>query len=99
MRKFLILAALGTGMALAAPAVASEALPQAMAHGLDGQRAEFTMTAAKQRRLMIIHETQRQQRYGYRHGYGRRGYGYGRPHGYGPRYGYGPRHDYYDRRW
>lgn len=52
------------------------------------------MTAAKQRRLMIIQNTNR-QRYSGRGGYGR-GYGarpgYGR--GYGPRPGYGPRAGY-----
>ncbi|WNJ92485.1 hypothetical protein [Bosea sp. 685] len=73
---------------------AAEALPATVAHQLDGQAAEFTMTAAKQRRLMIIEETQRQQRYG------RRGYGRGPGYGYGPRRGYdGPPPGYrrYDR--
>jgi hypothetical protein len=71
---------------------AAETLPATVAHQLDGQAVEFTMTAAKQRRLMIIEETQRQQRYG------RRGYGRGPGYGYGPRRGYdGPPPGYYRR--
>lgn len=86
MRKFIMLAALGVGISLAAPAMASEELPAAMAQQLDKQAAEYTWSAAAERRHMIMRETQRQQRYG------RGGPGYGRP-GYGPRpgYGYGPR--------
>ena len=80
MRKFLMLAALGIGVALAAPASASEELPAAMAQRLDKQAAEYTWSAAAERRHMIMRETQRQQRYG-RGGYGPRG-GY-----YGPRGG------------
>lgn len=96
-----------TGALFAAPATArAEALPHGLAAGLDRQPAEYSMTAAKQRRLMIMQETMRQQqrgRGGYGPAYGRgprpgyysRGYGYGpRPgYGYGPRpgYGYGPR--------
>jgi hypothetical protein len=73
---------------------AAETLPATVAQQLDGQAVAFTMTAAKQRRLMIIEETQRQQRYG------RRGYGRERGYGYGPRRGYdGPPPGYrrYDR--
>ena len=88
MRKFLMLAALGVGVALAAPASASEQLPAAMARRLDKQAAEYTWSAAAERRHMIMRETMRQQRYG-RGGYGRGGY-------YGPRRGYyGPRGGYY----
>ena len=73
------------GAALLAPAAASasEALPAAMAQKLDEQAAEFTMTAARQRRLMMIEQAQREQRYG------RRG-AYSRSYGRGPRYGRGP---------
>ena len=93
MRKFLMLAALGIGVALAAPASASEELPAAMPQRLDKQAAEYTWSAAAERRHMIMRETQRQQRYG-RGGYGPRG-GY-----YGPRRGYygGPRGGYYGPR-
>ena len=86
MRKFLMLAALGVGLSLAAPAMASEELPAAMAQQLDKQATEYTWSAAAERRHMIMRETQRQQRYG-------RGGGYG----YGPRHGYGPRPGYYRR--
>lgn len=93
MRKFLMLAALGVGVALAAPASASEELPASMAQRLDKQAAEYTWSAAAERRHMIMREAQRQQRYG-RGGYGPRGGYYGPRHGYyGPRGGgyYGPR--------
>ncbi|WP_306224480.1 hypothetical protein [Bosea beijingensis] len=86
MRKLLTLAALGIGLSLAAPAMASEELPAAMAQRLDKQDAEYTWSAAAERRHMIMRETMRQQRYG-RGG----GYGYGPRRGYGPGYGYGPR--------
>ena len=78
---------------------AAETLPATVAHQLNGQAVAFTMTAAKQRRLMIIEETQRQQRYGRRGGYGRGpGYGGGPGYGYGPRRGYdGPPPGYYRR--
>lgn len=98
MRKFLTLAALGIGMALAAPAMASQDLPASTAQRLDQQDAEYTWSAAAERRHMIMRETQRQQRYGrggYRHG-PRHGY-YGRGPGYGPRPRYGPRPGYYRR--
>ncbi|MCR4524489.1 MULTISPECIES: hypothetical protein [Bosea] len=86
MRKFLTLAALGIGMVLAAPAMASQDLPASTARQLDKQDAEYTWSAAAERRHMIMRETQRQQRYG------RGGYGYGPRHGYyGRGYGYGPR--------
>ncbi len=99
MRKLLMLAALGAGISLAAPAMASEELPAAMAQQLDKQAAEYTWSAAAERRHMIMRETMRQQRYGRgggygpRHGYGPRpGYGYGHRPGYGPRPGYYRRH-------
>lgn len=93
------------GAAIASPqdATAAEAMPAAVAHHLDGQVVEFTVTAAKQRRLMIMENTMRQQRYGNRgHGYGR-GYGprpgYGYSRGYGHGRGYGPRPSYGYRRY
>ncbi|AOO83220.1 hypothetical protein BHK69_24700 [Bosea vaviloviae] len=107
MNRKSILAGFVGAIALASAAIsastavnAAETLPATVAHQLDGQAVEFTMTAAKQRRLMIIEETQRQQRYG-RRGY-ERGPGYGRElgYGYGPRRGYdGPPPGYrrYDR--
>lgn len=89
MQKLFMLAVFGAGVALAAPASASEEMPAAMAQRLDKQAAEYTWSAAAERRHMIMRETQRQQRYG-RGGYGPRG-GY-----YGPRRGYnGPRGGYY----
>lgn len=95
MHKLVVIAVLAAGTALTAPARASEALPASLAERLDGQPAEFTMSAAKERRLMIMQETMRQQQYGRRGGYGRGpgygpGPGYGRGPGYGPRSGYGP---------
>lgn len=89
MRIVLTLAALGIGLSLAAPAMASEELPAATAQRLDQQAAEYTWSAAAERRHMIMRETMRQQRYG-RGG----GYGYGTRPGYGPGYGYGPRRGY-----
>lgn len=91
MRKFLTLAALGIGISLAAPAMAAEELPASVAQRLGKQAAEYTWSAAAERRHMIMRETMRQQRYG-RGGYGPR-YGYG----YGPRRGYGPPPGYYRR--
>ncbi len=97
MRKFLTLAALGIGIALAAPAMASQDLPAATAQQLDKQAAEYTWSAAAERRHMIMRETMRQQRYDQRrHGYGSRHGYYGRGYGYGPR-PYGPRPGYYRR--
>ena len=89
MRKLLIFATIAIGSALAAPAMASEALPRNLAERLDKAPAEYSGSAAAERRHMIMRETMRQQRYG-RGGYGPRG-GY-----YGPRRGYyGPRGGYY----
>lgn len=88
MRKFLMLAVLGVGVALAAPVSASQELPAAIAQRLDKQDAEYTWSAAAERRHMIMRETMRQERYGRRRG---GGYGYGHRRGYGPGYGYGPR--------
>ena len=63
------------GAAIASPTTAdAQALPANMAAGLDQQPVEYSMTAAKERRLMMMQEANRQQRYG-------RG-------GYGPRPGY-----------
>lgn len=91
MRKILILAAFAFGAVATAPAQASEALPPAMAQQLAGQPAEYTMSAAAQRRHMMIEETMRQQRRDQRRGYdrGRPGPRYGYDRGYGPRPGYG----------
>lgn len=89
------LAIAGASLMASNHAHASETLPAATAQQLDQQPAEFTQSAASQRRHMIIRETMRQQRYGNR-GYGHRRYGYG------PRYGHGPRPGYYRhhyRRW
>lgn len=100
MRNVLILAVLGVGMSLAAPAMASEEVPASMAQRLDKQAAEYSWSAAAERRHMIMRETMRQQRYG-RGGYGygpRRGYGPGPGYGYGPRR-YGPPPGYYRRGW
>ena len=87
------------GAAMAAPAAAETAgnLPAAIAHQLDGQAAEFTMTAAKQRRLLMMQESARQQRYGRGGGGYGRGPGYGNRGGYGARPGYGPRPGYGSR--
>lgn len=94
MRNLLIIGALAIGVAFAAPSQASEALPPAVAQHLDKVPAEFTWSAAAERRHVIM----RSQGYGHR-GYGR-GYGYGpRPgYGYGRRYGgpppWAPAHGY-----
>jgi len=88
MRTLFAIAAVGLGIAMANPANASENLPASLAQKLDKQAAEYTWSAAAERRHMIMRETMRQQRYG------RGGYGYGPRHGYGPRYGHGPRYGY-----
>lgn len=96
MRKLLVLAAFAIGIGASAQATASEAMPQALAQQLDQQALEYSMTAAKQRRLYMMQEATRQQQYGrggrgYDRGYGPRPrYGYGPGYGPGPRYGYGP---------
>lgn len=94
MRHFLIAAALAasvTTMATATSATpANEALPPAVAQQLDTLRIEFTASAAKRERMMIIQQNmEAQRRYGRS---GNRGYGYGGGYdrGYGPRPGYGP---------
>lgn len=51
--------------------MASEAQPQSLAQPLDGVSVECSVTAAKQRHLMLIHGAQRQRQYG-RPGYGPR---------------------------
>ena len=89
MRKLLIFAAIAIGSALTAPAMASEALPKSLAERLDKAPAEYSWSAAAERRHMIMEETMRQQRYG--RGYGSpRGYGPPRGYGYGPGPGWGP---------
>lgn len=101
MNRFSIAAAVMLGAALFSPAFASdaeasEAVPASLARALDRQDAAFTMTDAKRRRLMMMQEATRQQRWHER----RRGYGYGHP-GYGRPYAPPPRHGYYRRydRW
>ena len=99
MNRFLIAAAVMLGAALLSPAFASddktsEAVPTSLAARLDDLPAAFTMTDAKRRRLMMMQDATRQQRWHERRrGYG---YGYGRP-GYGLPYGPPPRHGYYRR--
>ena len=102
--KYSIIAATATvtTMLVAPAASASEALPQAVAQRLDARAAEFTMTAAKERRLMMIEQSIRQQRrndgrYGRPYGreYGGPGYGHRRPYGGPPPYGY--RRHHYER--
>ena len=108
MNRLSIAAAFMLGAALFSPAFASaaqasEAVPASLARALDGQDAAFTMTDAKRRRLMMMQDATRQQRwherrrgYGYGYGYGRPGYGrpgYGRPYAPPPRHGYYRRHD------
>ena len=97
MRAFLVLAAFGIGLSVSAPTRAAESVPPALAAHLNQAPAEFTWSAAAERRHMIMRETMRQQRYDRGPGYGR-GHAYGRGYGYGPRpaYGYGPR--YYNPR-
>ncbi|TCR61680.1 hypothetical protein [Bosea sp. BK604] len=92
-RKTLIASMFGAfalaGIGIGAPSQArADALPAGIAHQLDRQDVEFTMTAAKERRLMMMNSLNRQQRYG-RGGYGRPGYGYNRGYGYGRGYGRG----------
>lgn len=79
--------------AIAAPATAgaAEALPAQVARQLDDQAVGFTATAAHERRMEIIRNTNR-QRYG-RGSYGRGGYGRGPGYGYRRGYG-GPRPGY-----
>lgn len=103
MNRLSIAAAVMLGAALLSPAFASdaeasEALPASLAAKLDELPAAFTMTEAKRRRLMMMQDATRQQRWHER----RRGYGYGYGHpGYGRPYGPPPRHGYYRRhdRW
>ena len=100
MRKLLMIGAVAMGAAFAAPAQATEALPHPLAQHLDHAPAEFTWSAAAERRHMIMRETMRQQRYGRGYGYGpRHGYGYGRRYGgpppWAPAHGY--RRHRYDR--
>lgn len=107
MRRLAIAALVFLGAAAVVPAAqANEALDPSVAKRLDRQSAEYTMTAAKRERLMIIQETlERQRYYGHRRGYGYGyGYGYGGGYGYGRPYGgppftpaYGYRRPYYDR--
>lgn len=88
------------GALMTAPANArAESLPAGVAAGLDQQPAAYSMTAAKERRLMIMQETMRQQqqqqgRAGGRSYGPRPGDGYGPRPGYAPRPGYGPRPGY-----
>lgn len=95
------LAIAGAAIALPTAATAAETLPATVAHQLDGQNVEFTMSAAKQRRLYMMRSLNRQQRHSNRNrGYGR---GYGNPpqydRGYRPRPGYRPRAGYGYRRY
>lgn len=95
------LAAAGVTLASPTAASATESLPPVIAHQLDMQAAEFTMTEAKRRRLEYMQmEAARSQGYG-RRGYGRgyeRGPGYGYRDGYGPR-GYSRSSREWDRTW
>jgi hypothetical protein len=103
MYRLSIAATFMLGAALFSPsfapsAQASEAVPASLARQLDGQPAAFTMTDAKRRRLMMMHEAAREQRYqerrrGYGYGYGR--HGYGPPPRPQPPYGYGRRNNYW----
>jgi hypothetical protein len=99
MNRLSIAAAIMLGAALFSPAFASgaeanEAVPTSLAAKLDELPAAFTMTDAKRRRLMMMQDATRQQRWHER----RRGYGYGYGHpGYGRPYGPPPRHGYYRR--
>jgi len=100
MRHFFAIGALAIGVALAAPAHAAESVPQSMAQHLDKAPAEFTWSAAAERRHMIMRETMRQQRYGRGYGHGPR-YGEGYGHRYGGPPPWAPAHGYrrhgYDR--
>ena len=92
------------GAVIASPLAASaQDLPADVAERLAQQPVEYSMTAAKERRLMMMQESARQQRYGNRgQGHYGRGYGprprYGYGPGYGPRPGYGPGPGYGYRR-
>lgn len=97
MRRYVTSVLLGAGLAaVVASAQAGEALPQDVAGRLDKAPVEFSMSAAKRERLMIIQENMARQRQygrgGYGYGRGGGGYGYGRGGGYGQGYGYGPRY-------
>lgn len=94
MRGLWVATALLIGSASFLPASASEAVPATMARHLDQTAADFTMTAAKQRRLYMIEQGMRQQQLQQRRAQGLGpgpGYGARRGYGYGPRPGYGPR--------
>ena len=96
MRRYVTSVLLGVGLAAVVASVqAGEALPQDVSRRLDKAPAEFSMSAAKRERLMIIQENMARQRHygggGYGYGRGGGGYGYGRG-GYGQGYGYGPRY-------
>lgn len=95
MRKLLILTTVAAGLTAAAPVSASDALPQSLAQRLDTQPIEFTMTAAKQRRLMMMDSINRQQ-HGRGNAYGH-GYGSGRGYDRGPGYAYGRSYNGYRR--
>jgi len=106
MRRYVVSALLGAGLAVAAAqAQAGETLPQDIAQRLDRAPVAFSMSEAKRERLMIIQENMSRQGYyggysGYRGygGYGGGGYGGAYIHpGYGdaPRYGGG--YGYYQR--
>lgn len=101
MNRLSLAAAVMLGAALFSPgfapaAQANEALPASLPAKLDELPAAFTMTDAKRRRLMMMQDATRQQRWHER----RRGYGYRHP-GYGRPYAPPPRHDYHRRydRW
>jgi hypothetical protein len=81
MRRFLIAAAIALSAAAATTASAGEALAPAIADQLDRQAVEFTASAAKRERMMIIQRNMARQRHG--------GPGYGNGRGYGPGPGYG----------
>ncbi|KRE12295.1 hypothetical protein ASE66_17185 [Bosea sp. Root483D1] len=101
MKRLSIAAAVMLGAALLTPALTSgaeagEAVPASLAAKLDELPAAFTMTDAKRRRLMMMQDATRQQRWhdrrrGNSYGYGHPGYG--RPHGPPPRHGYYRRND------
>ncbi|MBX9875118.1 MAG: hypothetical protein K2X84_09690, partial [Beijerinckiaceae bacterium] len=67
------------GIGTLTPASATEALPAETALRLDLQEADYSMTAAKRRRLYMMQEATRPQRHG--------GGGYGRGPVYGRGYG------------
>lgn len=104
MHKLFALAAFTVGAAFITPIQASEAIPQSLAQRLDGTAAAYSMTEAKRRRLYMMDQANRQQRYarggpGYNRGYGPPPrYGYGTGYGYGPRPGYGRGPGYYGPR-